>query len=266
MDQTDIDRVARQLFEDNANRRTFRPLRDDDAPGSLATAYRIQDRVHELFETVGGAGPLGGHKIALTSKAVQELCGVDRPAYGGVFRDIVQASPATLKAADFMHIGLEFEVAVRIAADVPASGAPFDRETITDYAAACAPAFEVIEDRNADYGDLDAESILADRCWCAGVVHGPWIETFDDLDLASLPVTLTWNDKIIDQGVTGASMDHPFEGLAWIANHLAARGRSLKQGEIVITGSALKTRFPDPGDTITYAIDGLGETSIRVET
>ena len=58
-------------------------------------------------------------------------------------------------------------------------------------------------------------------------------------------------------------MGHPFEGLAWTANHLAAQGRAMKKGEIVITGSALKTRFPAPGDVISYAISGLGETIVR---
>jgi 2-keto-4-pentenoate hydratase len=264
MDQDDIERIAQQIFNANRRRETFRPLRGDDAPDSMAVAYRIQDRVHELFEQRGGAGPLGGHKIALTSRAVQDLVGVDEPAYGGVFRNLVQAAPATLKAVDFVRIGLEFEVVVKIVADVPAADRPYDRETIAAFVGACAPAFEVIEDRNADYGDLDAASILTDRCWCAGVVHGDWVERWRDLNLATLPVALTWNDEVIDRGVTGDSMDHPFEGLAWVANHLAAQGRRLAKGEIVITGSALKTRHAVVGDAITYAIDGLGETTISI--
>ena len=60
MDQDDIERIAQQIFDANRRRETFRPLRGDDAPDSMAVAYRIQDRVHELFEQRGGAGPLGG--------------------------------------------------------------------------------------------------------------------------------------------------------------------------------------------------------------
>jgi 2-keto-4-pentenoate hydratase len=59
-------------------------------------------------------------------------------------------------------------------------------------------------------------------------------------------------------------MGHPFEGLAWLANLLAGRGRAMQAGAIVITGSALRTRFPATGDEITYRIEGLGETSVRV--
>jgi len=188
MDQDQIHRVARKIFEANQARATFQPLRGDDAPPSMDAAYQIQDEVHRLFTGEGGFGPLGGHKIALTSRAVQELCSVDQPAYGGVFAKIIQRSPAILKADDFMHVGLEFELAVEIGRDVPADGAPYDRETIVPFVAACMPAFELIEDRNADYSTLDAESILTDRCWCAGVVLGAPVTAWQQVDLATAPI------------------------------------------------------------------------------
>jgi 2-keto-4-pentenoate hydratase len=178
---------------------------------------------------------------------------------------VIQQSPAVLQAADFMHLGLEFELAVKIGRDVPASGAPYDRTTIAPYVAACMPAFELIEDRHADYGDLDAESILTDRCWCGGVVLGAPVTAWQGVDLATTAVELLWNGAVVDQGVAGDSMGHPLEGLAWIANHLAPLGRTMTAGEIVITGSALKTRFPEPGDVVTYRIEGLGETTMRLE-
>ena len=265
MEQAEVRRIARKIFEANRRRERFQRLRGADAPGSMEAAYRIQDEVHRLFEAEGGVGPLGGHKIALTSRAVQDLCGVDRPAYGAIFASVVRPSPAVLRAADFVHLGLEFELAVTIGRDVPASGAPYDRTTIAPFVEACMPAFELIEDRGADYADLDAESILTDRCWCAGVVLGPPVTDWRKLDLATASVELAWNGEVVDRGVAGDSLGHPLEGLAWIANHLAAQGRSMCGGETVITGSALKTRFPEPGDAVTYRIAGLGETSVRLE-
>jgi 2-keto-4-pentenoate hydratase len=265
MDPQEVQRIARRIFEANRASETFRRLRRADAPGSMDDAYRIQDEVHRLFETEGGFGPLGGHKIALTSRAVQELCGVDRPAYGAIFASTIRSSPAVLKASSFMHLGLEFELAVAIGSDVPASGAPYDRATIAPFVEACMPAFELIEDRHADYGELDAESILTDRCWCAGVVLGAPVADWREVDLTTAPVELVWNGEVVDRGVAGDSMGHPLEGLAWIANHLAARGRAMTKGEIVITGSALKTRFPEIGDKVTYRIAGLGETAARLE-
>jgi len=265
MDDLDIERIARQVFAAGRDRARFAPLRGDDAPATLDEAYPIQARVYALYEAAADAGPLGGHKIALTSKAVQELCGIDTPAYGAVFRDEVRAAPIALRRSDFVHLGLEFEVIVTIAADVPYADAPYDHDSIADYIEACAPAFEIIEDRNADYGDLDAESVVADRCWCYGAVHGPWATNWRNLNFATLPVKLYWNGKVVDRAVTGASMGHPFAGLAWVANHLYTRGRTLAKGEIVMTGSALKTRFPEAGDHVRYVIEGLGETELRIE-
>ena len=243
MDREKVIHIARRIFEANRARERFRPLRGEDAPESLEAAYRIQDEVHRLFETEAGMGPPGGHKIALTSRAVQELCGVDQPVYGRVFAKTIRQSPARVRLSDYLRLGLEFEVAVEIGRDLPASAAPWTRARIADYEAAVLPAFELIEDRDADYDDLDAASILADRCWCAGMVLGPRVEDWQALDLAAAPVELCWNDEAVERAVTGDSLGHPFEGLAWVANHLVGRGQRLREGEVVITGSALKTRF-----------------------
>jgi 2-keto-4-pentenoate hydratase len=262
-DQVRVARIARHIFEGHERRRRFERLRGALAPASLDEAYEVQDAVHRLFRDAGW-GELAGHKIALTSKPIQELCGVDQPAGGAIFARTVHPSPATIRLADFMHLGLEFELGLRLGADLPPSSVPYTRESVAGAVAACMPAFELIEDRGADYGDLDATSILTDKCWCGGVVLGPEVAGWRRLDLARAPVELVWNGAVVDRGVTGAAMGHPFEGLAWLANLLAARGRAMKAGEIVITGSALRTRFPEAGDEVAYRIEGLGETTVRV--
>jgi 2-keto-4-pentenoate hydratase len=262
-DRAKAARIAAHIFDAHRRKERFRRLRGELAPASLAEAYLVQDEVHRLFRGAGW-GELGGHKIALTSRPVQELCGVDQPAAGGIFARTIRRSPATIRLADFMHLGLEFELAVRVGRDLPPAGAPYTRESVAPAVAACMPAFELIEDRGADYGDLDAASILTDKCWCGGVVLGPEVTDWRDLDLASAPVELLWNGVAVDRGVTGAAMGHPFESLAWLANLLASRKRGMHAGEIVITGSALRTRFPEPGDEVTYRIAGLGETTVRI--
>ena len=262
-DQAKVERIARHIFEGHERRRRFERLRGDLAPASLSEAYEVQDEVHRLFQEAGW-GELAGHKIALTSKPIQELCGVDQPAGGAIFARTVHASPATVSIGEFMHLGLEFELGLRLGADLPASGAPFTRESVAHAVATCMPAFELIEDRGADYRDLDAASILTDKCWCGGVVLGPEVAEWQGLDLTGAAVELVWNGEVVDHGVTGAAMGHPFEGLAWLANLLASCGRAMKAGEIVITGSALRTRFPEAGDRITYRIAGLGETSVCI--
>jgi len=262
-DRAKVARIADHIFEAHRRRAPFERLRGELAPASLAEAYEVQDEVHRRFAAAGW-GELGGHKIALTSKPIQELCGVDQPAGGAIFARTIHSSPATLRLGDFMHLGLEFELGVRLGQDLPAAGAPYTKDSVTPAVASCMPAFELIEDRGADYRDLDAASILTDKCWCGGVVIGPEVKDWQDLDLETTPVELLWNGELVDRGVTGAAMGHPFESLAWLANLLAARGCDMKAGELVITGSALKTRFPEAGDEITYRIAGLGEATVRI--
>ena len=263
IDRGKIGRIARHIHQAHRERARFERLQGDLAPASLEEAYAVQDEVHQVFEAAGW-GALGGHKIALTSKAVQELCGIDRPLGGGIFASTIHRSPATIALGDFVHLGLEFELAVRLGQDLPAAGGPYTRESVAPAVASCMAAFELIEDRAADYGDLDAFSLLTDKCWCGGVVLGPEITDWRQPDLAAVPVELEWNGEVVDRATTGAVMGHPFEALAWLANLHASRGRGLAAGGIVITGSALRTRFPEAGDAVTYRIEGLGEVAIDV--
>lgn len=258
-------RIAREIFTARQSGQRFQPLRGADTPDSLESAYRIQDEVDRLFREEDNAGPMGGHKIALTSKAIQELCGVDQPAYGAILANTIQRSPASVRASGFSRLGLEFEVAFEMSHDVPLSEVNYSRDSLSDFVGSCMPAFELIDDRNADYSDLDAASILTDRCWCGGVVLGTPVTDWRSLDLAGAAGALTWNGEVIDRGFAGDALGHPMEGLAWIANHLNARGQSLSKGDIIITGSALKTQFPKPGDQACYRIAGLGEVSLQVE-
>ena len=264
MNPEQISAVAQELFRAGQARETFRPLRDDQAPGSIEAAYQIQSQVYELMASKGGLGALGGHKIALTSVAIQELVGLSTPIYGSIFGSQIYDTDRTVRLDDYVRLGLEFEVGVRLGADVPAADQPYTKESIAPYVHSCMPAFELIEDRAADYSELDAYSVLADRCWCAGAVLGEPETGWDVLDLSASSVQMLCNGKVIDQATTAEAMGHPFNGLAWVANYLNSIGSSLKKDEVVITGSALKTYFGKAGDHISYQIAGLGEVNVTL--
>ena len=128
------------------------------------------------------------------------------------------------------------------------------------------PAFELIDDRNADYAHLDAISILCDRCWCNGIVLGERTSNWQDFDVGDLKTEVVWNGIADETGYTGAVLGHPLNSVAFVANHLIVGGESLKAGEIIMTGSALKTRFAKPGDTASYRVAGLGEVTAHVKS
>ncbi len=160
-----------------------------------------------------------------------------------------------------MHLSLEFELAVEMARDVPLDSPPLDADSMRDYIAACMPAFELIEDRNADFGDLDALSIMVDNSWCGGIVLGEARRDWQHLNLKTNPVAMSQNGAFVESGVTGDAMGHPFESVAWVAELLASQGKQLRAVMTVMTGSTLATRFPAAGEEFSYEVEVLGVVS-----
>jgi 2-keto-4-pentenoate hydratase len=258
-----IDATARAYLETYRTRARYGPLDAALRAAPLEDAYRIQDTVHRLM-TEAGRREIAGWKVALTSKAMQELTGVDQPAAGAIFSTVVLQSPARVDLANYHHLGVEFEVAVRLRGDLPASDGPWTRATVADRVAACMAAFELVEDGHADYKTLDAFTLIAQNTWNGGVVLGPPAATWRDVDLETA-VTRCWvNDAPAGQGKTGDALGHPLEAVAWLGNLLNGRGRMLARDMIVMTGSSITTRFPVPGDRVRFAIDGLGEATLEV--
>ena len=255
--------LADRLFAENTEGRPFRPIRGPDRPGSLDEGYRVQGLLNQRY-TQAGRGEAAGYKIGLTSEAIRAMCNIDQPISGVVFASTVHRSPARIARADYVHLGIEFELAVEIGRPFQHEDAPFTLDDARARIAACMPAFELIEDRHADYGDLDALSVVMDNSWCAGVVLGPRSTDWRALDLAGTPVSLSVNDAPPATAVTGAAMGNPLNSLVWLANQRAAQATTLETGMIVMTGSTLATRFPEVGDRFVYEIDGLGRVEAAI--
>ena len=264
MTSSKIERIARDRFDGWRNRQRFTQLTGELMPDSMEEAYTAQAALYELMRKEAGYTSFAGHKVALTSPAIQEMCGVDQPAYGAIFSEFVHQDGHIADPADFIRLGIEFEVAFKIGETLPVSDQPLQAEDLRPFIESAMPAFELIDDRDADYAHLDGISILCDRCWCNGIVLGEATTDIDHLDFANLQSEVEWNGDVDEQGNTGWVLDNPLNSIAFVANHLNARGKQLQAGEIVMTGSALKTRFPIAGDTAIYRVEGLGEVIASV--
>ena len=257
-----IDATARDAFATYTARTRYRPLDAALRSAPLDDAYRIQDALHRVMAEAG-RGEIAGWKIALTSRAMQQMTGVDQPAAGAIFSKVIHASPARVDVRAYHHLGIEFEVAVRVGEDLPSAGGPWTRQSVAGKVAACIPAFELVEDGDADYKTLDAFTLIAQNTWNSGVVLGPAVTDWRRVDLERAVTTCWVNDQPAGQGKTGDAMGHPLEAVAWLANLLNRRGRTLQRGMIVMTGSSITTKFPAPGDRVKFAIEGLGEVALE---
>lgn len=256
-----IDAIAREIYRQHKARETYRSFMGDEGPRDMAEAYAAQFRFHELHAEKG-RGAIGGRKIALASKVQQQLCGVDEPIVGGIFAREIFHGPKTLRHADYHGLGLEFELAAVMGEDIAPGDGRFDAETVRARVASIHPAFEIIIDRNADYETLTALSMAADNAWNGGVVLGPALEEWRDADVDEWRGALFWNDEPpVDARLGDAD---PFGSLAWMANIIAGAGQTLRKGDVVITGSVIRTRYPKPGERARYRIADRAEAVIEI--
>jgi 2-keto-4-pentenoate hydratase len=238
-------------------------LEEEHRKGGLEAAYGIQESLQKLL-IAGGCGAITGYKVALTSPAMQAFVGVDQPLAGAIFANRVHRSPALLDARTFQRLGIECEIAVRLAAGLPHRAEGHNVETVAPAIGAVMPAFELIEDRNADYDAIDAFSLVADNCWNAGIVLGDPVEDWRAIDLCGLRGALHADGVTIGEGKGADALGHPLAAVAWLADLLALRGHTLERGMVVMTGSIVKTYFPVPGEQLVFSADGIGDVALRL--
>ena len=258
-----VQKAARFLHEAHQAKAQYEPIPDDIAPRDISEAYDIQEAFHELL--IPERGSIVGYKVALTTSVMQNMVGFGHPASGAVFTSGVHRSPAVTKWSDYVRLGAECEIAALLDQDLPVSGAPYDRESVVGAVSALMPAFEIIEDRNANYSDLFFLGVAADNAWNAGIVLGEPVIDWQAIDLVSASGTMTINGEPAGEGRGGDVLGHPLEALAWLANNLADRGQSLKKEMVVMTGSIVSTKFLNRGDDVRFEIDTLGEVRLKVE-
>lgn len=249
------------LFRD---RRKTDVLPPELYPADLDEAYAIRAAYEKIEEAVG-RGAVAGYKIAITTKVMQELCGIMEPCYGAIFATEVHRGKAVLRAQDYGRIAIETEIAVRLGEDLPQGGAGGSwRDRVAGAVESCMAAIELIEDLNYDYKRLDAPAIVAGNCWNAGIIIGDPVADWRALDLAALGARLTINGREIGRGVGADVMGHPLNALAWLASKRAEHGAPLRRGMVVMTGSVVATKYPAPGDRCRVEIDGLGTAELSL--
>jgi len=245
------EKCADWLFRAHAQRRPFQKLPPDIHPQNVKDAYSAQQAFHAIHLGPDGRGPIGGRKIALASKVQQQLCNIDHPIAGGIFAREIQETPFQAQAAHYHGLGIEYEIAIKLAVDVE-PGSSWNSDAVAEQIASVHPALEMIIDRGADYQNIDVHTMIADNAWCAGIVLGPPVDTSLHGSVDSLDCTLKWNNEAPQSASSAASS--PLDTLTWVLNLVADIGDRIPAGQPIITGSVLKTRYPVPGDQLAFSI------------
>jgi 2-oxo-hept-3-ene-1,7-dioate hydratase len=201
-----------------------------------------------------------GHKIGLTSKAMQDATGIDEPDYGVIFDDQVHESGHVFEWARYTHPRIEMELAFVLGETLAGPGVTLlDVLRATEYVV---PALEVLDSRIEMAGRTIVDTI-SDNAALGAMVLGGRPVAVDAVDLRWVAGMLFRNQEIIETGVAAGVLNHPANGVHWLANRIAGHGDTLQAGETVLAGSFTRPMWVYAGDTVYADYGELGTVTCR---
>jgi 2-keto-4-pentenoate hydratase len=207
----------------------------------MTGAYAIQARLDDH------AGRRVGWKIAATGAGGRAALGVEHPLAGPLYERFEDAPGDAVDLSRLRMRTAEAEFGFRLAKELPAELAPFDRAAVLDALGAFVPALEMQDTRYADHRSAGGPQLVADAACAGRFAFGPAVEDYDPESLPSHPVMLTSQHKGVVEGTGAKVLGDPVEAVRWLANELALHGRGLAVGDVVITGAAAAMRDPGHG-------------------
>ena len=210
-----------------------------------------------------GAFPPAGFKIGATARRMQEYLGLAGPAAGFMAATGVHPSGVRLLAAEYHRPGVECELAVRLARDLPPG--PCDLARATAAVGAFFAAIELVENRYPELSAFGTPALIADQVFHAAAVLGEpdagWLER----DIPALRGTLAVDGVVRDQGVAADLLGHPLNGLAWLAaSPVAAAFGGLRAGQVVLLGSVTPPLWLDGPGEVTVTFPPMGAVTLRL--
>jgi 2-keto-4-pentenoate hydratase len=223
---------------------------------TIDDGYAIQR--HNVARRVAAGARVVGHKVGLTSAAMQEMLGVGEPDFGHLLDDMVVAGEA--EAAAYLAPRAEIEIAFVLRSALTGPGVTAaDVLAATDHVRA---AIEIIDSRIADWRIALVDTV-ADNASSAGVVLGERRVAPAGLDLAAVEGRLRLGGTLVERGPGAAVLGHPAVAVAWLANTLGVRGVALEAGHVVLPGACTRAVPVAPGDVVVGDFDGLGAVEVR---
>jgi len=223
----------------------------------IADSYAISSEVARRMEAAGAK--LVGHKIGLTSKAMQRAAGIDEPDFGYLFDHHVVADGARVAHADYLLPRLELELTFVLAEPLKGPGVGLlEVMRATEFVI---PSMEIIDARFE--GQRVITDNIADNAAAGGIILGGTPIRPFDRDLRMIPGVLYKNADIEETGVACGVLGHPAMGIAWLANKLAEFDVTLQPGHMMLSGSFVRPVFAARGDTIRADFGDLGAVSVQ---
>ncbi|MCC4723032.1 2-keto-4-pentenoate hydratase [Salinicoccus sp. RF5] len=250
--------LGKEIYEAEKTGTPIAPFTERYPDITVDDAYQTQLEYVEKRQADGAV--VKGKKIGLTSKAMQEMLGVDRPDYGHIFDDMIHEEGKPIDTGRYIKPRIEFEIAFVLKHDI--DGATVERENIAEAVDYAVPAAEIIDSRIRDW-KIKFEDTVADNGSSAGAVFGKEQVKLENIDLPSVKMEVFKNGEKLDEGYGSAVLGDPLEAVVWLARALHQYDITLKAGEVVLAGALTKAVDVESGDTFKATFDGLGEVEVE---
>ncbi|VTU15298.1 2-keto-4-pentenoate hydratase [Variovorax sp. SRS16] len=264
LDIATLQRAAERLEEAARTRTPCRQFSLDYPDMTIEDAYAIQHAWMQHKQAQGRT--VKGHKIGLTSKAMQRAVQIAEPDFGVLLDDMFHRDGAVIPADRFLQLKIEAELAFVLAR--PLSGPDCTLFDVLDATAYVTPALEILDARiqRVDPETKRTRTVLdtiADNAANAALVLGgrPFRPATSDADMRRIGAIVSRNGEVEETGLAAGVLNHPGYGVAWLANRLHRHGVVLQAGEVVLAGSFIRPIDVTKGDTVVADYGEFGTVS-----
>lgn len=241
----------------------IKPLPQKLQPANEAEGYVLQGCVNQLLQR--DLGPIVGYKIGCTTPVMQKFLGIPTPCAGEVFSRAVLAGHGTVPRNAFRCIGVECEIVVSISETLSPDDYSEENFSPMDVIGSMMVGMEIVDDRYEHYGSLGVPTLIADNFFNSGCVLGNAFACWDTLNFNDLSGVTRVNGVALGEGRGALIMGSPLNALRWFVKSMMSRGLTVQEGQFVMLGSVVETKWLEAGDFAEVEIDELGSVSLAVE-
>src|ERR1700722_13497256 len=262
LSKDDIRLAAERLHQAEKTKKQIRQLSAEFPGITIADAYAIQKAWIEIKVAEGRV--VRGHKIGLTSKAMQSALNIDEPDSGVLLDDMFFADGGLVPTERFIATRVEAELAFVMAKRLAGPDCTtFDVLNATDFVV---PALEILDTRVERVDSVTKATrkiydTIADNAANAGIVLGGRPIRPLDADLRWIGALCFRNGQLEETGLAAGVLNHPATAVAWLANKIAPHGLALEPGQVVLSGSFIRPIESRKGDTIQADYGPYGTVS-----
>ncbi|SHW16239.1 4-oxalocrotonate decarboxylase [Mycobacteroides abscessus subsp. abscessus] len=249
--------LAAALAQAERSRVAMTPMTDDYADIDVIDAYEIQ--LLNIRQRVAEGARVVGHKVGLSSEAMQKMMNVDEPDYGHLLDDMQVFEDKPVLTSNYLSPRVEVEVGFVLADDLPGAGCTED--DVLAATAAFAPAIELIDTRITNW-QIKLCDTIADNASSAGWVLGKERVSPKDIDIRNIDAVLKCNGEVLGEGRSDAVLGNPVTAVAWLARKVDQFGVRLKAGDVVLPGACMRAFDAKPGDDFVAEFAGLGSVHL----